>query len=78
VTTGATTKMGVVSPILYADVAILDATFTQGLPAHITAATGIDAMVHAIEAYTSNVKKLLCRYVSKNALKLLNHNLAKV
>jgi alcohol dehydrogenase len=27
------------------------------LPAHITAATGIDAMVHAIEAYTSNVKK---------------------
>lgn len=57
VTTGATTKMGIVSPILYADVAILDATFTQGLPAHITAATGIDAMVHAIEAYTSNVKK---------------------
>ena len=60
VTTGATTKMGVVSPILYADVAILDATFTQGLPAHITAATGIDAMVHAIEAYTS--KKHLMNY----------------
>lgn len=79
VTTGATTKMGVVSPILYADVAILDATFTQGLPAHITAATGIDAMVHAIEAYTSNVKKnFYADMLARNALKLLNHNLAKV
>ncbi|MCH7385685.1 iron-containing alcohol dehydrogenase [Acinetobacter modestus] len=78
VTTGATTKMGVVAPILYADVAILDATFTQGLPAHITAATGIDAMVHAIEAYTSNVKKnFYADMLAKNALKLLNHNLAK-
>lgn len=79
VTTGTTTKMGVVSPILYADVAILDATFTQGLPAHITAATGIDAMVHAIEAYTSNVKKnFYADMLARNALKLLNHNLAKV
>ncbi|MDH0032063.1 MULTISPECIES: iron-containing alcohol dehydrogenase [unclassified Acinetobacter] len=79
VTTGATTKMGVVSPILYADVAILDATFTQGLPAHITAATGIDAMVHAIEAYTSNIKKnFYADMLAKNALQLLNHNLAKV
>ncbi|GAB02310.1 MULTISPECIES: iron-containing alcohol dehydrogenase [Acinetobacter] len=79
VTTGATTKMGVVSPVLYADVAILDATFTQGLPAHITAATGIDAMVHAIEAYTSNIKKnCYADMLAKNALKLLNNNLAKV
>ncbi|MGB5886923.1 MAG: iron-containing alcohol dehydrogenase [Acinetobacter venetianus] len=79
VTTGATTKMGVVSPILYADVAILDATFTQGLPAHITAATGIDAMVHAIEAYTSNIKKnFYADMLARNALKLLNNNLAKV
>jgi len=79
VTTSATTKMGVVFPILYADVAILDATFTQGLPAHITAATGIDAMVHAIEAYTSNIKKnFYADILAKNALKLLNHNLAKV
>ncbi|MFN3605994.1 MAG: iron-containing alcohol dehydrogenase [Cypionkella sp.] len=57
VTTGETTKTGIVSPVLFADIAILDATFTQNLPAHITAATGIDAMVHAIEAYTSRHKK---------------------
>jgi len=57
VTTGATRKMGVVDNALYADLAILDAELTLGLPRHITAATGIDAMVHAIEAYTSRHKK---------------------
>lgn len=66
ITTGETTKTGIVSPVLYADVAILDANFTRDLPAHITAATGIDAMVHAIEAYTSKLKKkCLCRYAGK-------------
>lgn len=53
VTTGKDTKMGVVSPVLYADLAVLDADWTLSLPQHVTAATGIDAMVHAIEAYTS-------------------------
>lgn len=57
VTTGATSKMGIVSPRLLADVAILDAELTTGLPPLVTAATGIDAMVHAIEAFTSQHKK---------------------
>ncbi len=57
VTTGETTKQGVVSPILLPDIALLDANLTLGLPAPVTAATGIDAMVHAIEAYTSKNKK---------------------
>ena len=39
------------------DVAILDASLTLGLPASISAMTGIDAMVHAIEAYTSKIKR---------------------
>ncbi|MFW1664323.1 MULTISPECIES: iron-containing alcohol dehydrogenase [Acinetobacter] len=79
VTTGETTKTGIVSPHLYADIAILDANFTQGLPAHITAATGIDAMVHAIEAYTSKIKKnFYADMLVKNALRLLNDNLPKV
>jgi len=79
VTTGETTKTGIVSPHLYADIAILDANFTQGLPAHITAATGIDAMVHAIEAYTSKIKKnFYADMLAKNALRLLNDNLPKV
>lgn len=79
VTTGETTKTGIVSPILYADVAILDANFTQNLPAHITAATGIDAMVHAIEAYTSKIKKNpYADMLAKQALRLLNQNLGAV
>ena len=57
ITTGETTKMGVVSPCLLPDVALLDANLTTGLPPHVTAATGIDAMVHAIEAYMSKIKK---------------------
>ena len=52
-TTGKTAKKGVVADSLYADRVLLDAQLTLGLPAAITAATGIDAMVHAIEAYTS-------------------------
>lgn len=79
VTTGKTTKTGIVSPVLYADIAILDATFTCDLPTHITAATGIDAMVHAIEAYTSKVKKNpYADMLAKQALKLLNKNLKLV
>ena len=53
VTTGASEKMGVVSPLILPDVALLDPELTLGLPPQITAATGIDAMVHAIEAYAS-------------------------
>jgi len=79
VTTGETTKTGIVAPILFADTAILDATFTQNLPPLITAATGIDAMVHAIEAYTSKIKKNpYSDMQAKHALKLLNANLQRV
>ena len=53
VTTGASEKMGVVSPLIIPDIALLDPELTYDLPAPVTAATGIDAMVHAIEAYAS-------------------------
>ena len=79
VTTGATSKMGVVAPQLYADLAILDANLTLGLPPAITAATGIDAMVHAIEAYTSaHLKNPLSDILAQQALTLLSQNLARV
>lgn len=57
ITTGKTAKRGVVADSLYADRVLLDANLTFGLPASITAATGIDAMIHAIEAYTSILQK---------------------
>jgi alcohol dehydrogenase len=78
VTTGATTKTGVVAPQLYADLAILDAGLTLGLPPAVTAATGIDAMVHAIEAYTSRHRKNpLSDAFAREALRLLSRNLIR-
>jgi alcohol dehydrogenase class IV len=76
VTTGATTKSGVVAPQLYADIAVLDATLTLGLPPLVTAATGIDAMVHAIEAFTSKHKKNpMSDMLARQALTLISANL---
>ena len=53
ITTGKSEKMGVVSPVILPDIALLDPGLTMSVPPHVTAATGIDAMVHAIEAYAS-------------------------
>jgi alcohol dehydrogenase class IV len=76
VTTGDTTKAGVVSATLLPDIALLDASLTLGLPSHVTAATGIDAMVHAIEAYTSAIKKNpYSDLLAKQALTLLSNNI---
>lgn len=76
ITTGETTKMGVVSAQLYADFVLLDAELTVDLPKIHTAATGIDAMVHAIEAYTSKHKKNpLSDSLAREALRLLGANL---
>jgi alcohol dehydrogenase len=46
-------KVGIVSPLLMPDVVILDPLLTLTLPAHVTAATGMDALTHAIECYCS-------------------------
>ncbi|MEM1187588.1 MAG: iron-containing alcohol dehydrogenase [Pseudomonadota bacterium] len=76
ITTGETTKAGVSSPVLLPDVAVLDADLTLGLPAPITAMTGVDAMVHAIEAYTSKLRKNpISDMLARNALDLLASNI---
>ena len=69
-------KMGVLGPQLYADLAILDASLTLSMPRHVTSATGIDAMVHAIEAYTTKLKKNpVSDALAAKALKLLSANI---
>lgn len=72
-------KRGVSSPVILPDIAILDADLTIGLPAHITAATGIDAMVHAIEAYASKSanNNPLSKMLARQALQLLGANIEK-
>ncbi|MFN7101581.1 MAG: iron-containing alcohol dehydrogenase [Pseudorhizobium sp.] len=73
VTVGGVEKRAISSPILLPDIAILDPGLTLGLPPQITAATGIDAMVHAIEAYTSKNpnNNPLSRMLARQALRLL-------
>ena len=73
VTTGASEKMGVVSPVLLPDIALLDPELTLGLPPAVTAATGIDAMVHAIEAHTSASinNNPVSRALAREALRLM-------
>ena len=72
VTTGEGQKQGVVSPWLLPDRALLDAELLRGLPAAVTAATGIDAMVHAVEAYTSaRLKNPISDALAREALRLL-------
>ena len=76
ITTDTDEKMGVLARQLYADTAILDASLTLSMPRHVTSATGIDAMVHAIEAYTTKFKKNpVSDALATKALQLLSANI---
>ena len=77
VTVGKTEKKGVVASQLLPDLAILDAELTLGLPSHVTAATGVDAMVHASEAFTSASanNNLVSKTLARQALVLLGANI---
>jgi len=79
ITVGEEEKKGVSSHLILPDLAILDPDLTLGLPAATTAATGIDAMVHAIEAYSSSNKNnnIISKMLSIEALKLLGGSIEK-
>ena len=79
ITVGEEEKKGVSSSIIIPDLAILDPDLTLGLPAHTTASTGIDAMVHAIEAYASsnNNNNVISKMLAVEALKLLGGSIEK-
>ena len=77
ITVGEESKLGVSSPLILPDVAVLDAHLTTGLPPAITAATGVDAMVHAIEAYASKNanNNPMSKMLARQALQLLGANI---
>jgi alcohol dehydrogenase class IV len=79
ITVGEEEKRGVSSAIILPDIAVLDAELTLGLPPAITAATGVDAMVHAIEAYASKNanNNPLSKMLARQALRLLGANIEK-
>lgn len=71
-------KLAVNAWPLVPDWAVLDAGLTLGLPAHVTAATGIDAIVHSVEAYTSaRLKNPLSDALAREAFRLLTSNLLR-
>ena len=71
-------KMPFTSAKLLPDVAVLDPRMTMGLPPRITAATGMDALTHAIEAYTCLQKNPMSDAYAVAAIKLIGENLIKV
>ncbi|MDI7861767.1 iron-containing alcohol dehydrogenase [Rhizobiaceae bacterium n13] len=79
ITVGEEEKRGVSSPVILPDIAVLDAELTLGLPPSITAATGVDAMVHAIEAYASKSanNNPLSKMLARQALQLIGANIEK-
>ena len=71
-------KLAVNARPLVAEWAVLDPSLTLGLPAHVTAATGIDAIVHSVEAFPSaRLKNPLSDALAREALRLLSSNLVK-
>lgn len=68
-------KKGIVSPYLLPNAAIIDATLTMSVPAKVTAATGMDALVHAVESYTAIKAGELTDGIALQAIKLISRSL---
>jgi len=68
-------KMLIGSPFLMPRVAIVDPLLTLNLPRGLTAATGLDALTHAIEAYVSVKAQPMTDVLALSAIKLISENL---
>ena len=70
-------KVGIVSPKLMPDCVILDPELTVGLPPAITASTGMDALCHAIECYTSKKGNPFSELLALKAITLISRSIRK-
>ena len=68
-------KVGIVSPKLMPDCVILDPQMTLGLPPSITASTGMDALCHAIECYTSKRGNPFSEMIALKAIRLISRSI---
>lgn len=64
-------KVGIVTDLMIADCVILDPAMTEGLPPHITANTGIDALCHLMECYISKKANPLSDTFALQGIKLV-------
>lgn len=70
-------KKGIVSEHMYARTALLDPELTLGLPRHVTAMTGMDAFVHALESYTGVRASFLTDTLNLQAIRMIANNLRR-
>lgn len=75
--TDGTLKKGIVSPYLYATVAICDPVLTLTMPPAITAATGMDALTHAVEAYVSVNASPMSDALAMEAVRIIGRHLRR-
>jgi len=68
-------KKGIVSAHLFPNVALLDPVLTLGLPSQMTAATGMDALIHAMEAFTSKNAYWMTDMMAREAIRLIMANI---
>jgi len=68
-------KKGIVSKFLFPKLAIVDPLLTLGVPAAVTAASGVDALLHAVEAFTSKNANDLSDTLARRAMRLISENL---
>jgi alcohol dehydrogenase len=68
-------KGGINSPFLYPHTAVLDPELTLALPSDVTAYTGMDALTHAIESFTSLQAHFLSEPLSLEAVEIISANL---
>lgn len=68
-------KFTIKSPAIAPKVAFIDPDYTRSMPPVLTAATGLDALTHAVEAYTANAANPLSDACSLHAIEYINHHL---
>ncbi|QEM08898.1 iron-containing alcohol dehydrogenase [Mucilaginibacter rubeus] len=70
-------KKGIISPYLVPDVVIIDPELMISLPAEVTAATGLDALTHCLEAYTNLYAHPFIDMYALEGIRLIARNLVK-
>jgi alcohol dehydrogenase class IV len=71
-------KMGMVSIYLIPRLALVDPSLTYGCPTKVTAASGLDALIHAVECYTGNKANTFSDTIALKAMELIAGNLRQV
>ncbi len=70
-------KMSIGNPLMSPKLSLVDPELTVTLPSHLTAATGMDALTHAIEGYSSLASEPVTDTLALQAIRLISRNLPK-